>query len=77
MSRLDQEIHTCRALVIDGNATSRSVLCSQLRDFGVEVERAEYALETLVDAHLLESPSPERYRFHDLIKLYAAEPTSL
>ena len=41
--------------------------------FGVEVERAEYALETLVDAHLLESPSPERYRFHDLIKLYAAE----
>jgi tetratricopeptide (TPR) repeat protein/transcriptional regulator with XRE-family HTH domain len=41
--------------------------------FGVDVDRAEYALETLVDAHLLESPSPERYRFHDLISLYAAE----
>jgi tetratricopeptide (TPR) repeat protein/transcriptional regulator with XRE-family HTH domain len=41
--------------------------------FGVDAERAEYALETLVDVHLLESPSPERYRFHDLIALYAAE----
>jgi tetratricopeptide (TPR) repeat protein/transcriptional regulator with XRE-family HTH domain len=41
--------------------------------FGVDVERAEYALETLVDVHLLESPAPERYRFHDLIALYAAE----
>ena len=41
--------------------------------FGVDPDRAEYALETLVDAHLLESPAPERYRFHDLIGLYAAE----
>ncbi len=32
---LDQDIHTCRALVIDGNPTSRSVLTAQLRDFGV------------------------------------------
>ncbi len=35
MSRLEHDIHECRALVIDGNATSRSVLTSQLRDFGV------------------------------------------
>jgi tetratricopeptide (TPR) repeat protein len=35
-----------------------------------EVERA---LEGLVDAHLLESPSPGRYRFHDLVRTYAAE----
>ena len=35
MSRLDHEIHTCRALVVDGNPTSRSVLTAQLRDFGV------------------------------------------
>ena len=41
--------------------------------FGVDPDRAEYALEALVDVHLLESPSPERYRFHDLIGLYAAE----
>jgi DNA-binding SARP family transcriptional activator/tetratricopeptide (TPR) repeat protein len=31
------------------------------------------ALELLVDAHLLESPAPDRYRFHDLIRVYAAE----
>ncbi|HWG25129.1 tetratricopeptide repeat protein [Actinospica sp.] len=41
--------------------------------FGADLERAEFALETLVDVHLLESPSPERYRFHDLIALYAGE----
>jgi CheY-like chemotaxis protein len=34
-SRLDHDIHECRALVIDGNPTSRSVLTAQLRDFGV------------------------------------------
>jgi DNA-binding SARP family transcriptional activator len=31
------------------------------------------ALEMLFDAHLLESPSPYRYRFHDLLRVYAAE----
>jgi DNA-binding SARP family transcriptional activator/tetratricopeptide (TPR) repeat protein len=31
------------------------------------------ALEVLVDAHLLESPAPERYGFHDLLRAYAAE----
>lgn len=30
-------------------------------------------LEGLVDSHLLESPAPERYRFHDLIGAYAME----
>jgi tetratricopeptide (TPR) repeat protein len=32
---LDRDIHECRALVVDGNPTSRSILTSQLRDFGV------------------------------------------
>jgi CheY-like chemotaxis protein len=32
---LDKDIQACRALVIDGNPTSRSVLAAQLRDFGV------------------------------------------
>lgn len=41
--------------------------------FGVDEEQAEYVLEYLVDVHLLESPAVERYRFHDLIRLYAAE----
>ncbi|MGD0065969.1 MAG: NB-ARC domain-containing protein [Streptosporangiaceae bacterium] len=31
------------------------------------------ALETLTDAHLLESPEPDRYRLHDLLRSYAAE----
>jgi DNA-binding SARP family transcriptional activator/Tfp pilus assembly protein PilF len=31
------------------------------------------ALEILVDAHLLESPTPDRYQFHDLLRDYAAE----
>ena len=31
------------------------------------------ALETLVDANLLESPAPDWYRFHDLLRVYATE----
>jgi DNA-binding SARP family transcriptional activator len=30
-------------------------------------------LEMLVDAHLLQSLAPDRYRFHDLLRVYAAE----
>jgi DNA-binding SARP family transcriptional activator len=31
------------------------------------------ALETLVDANLLESPAPDWYRYHDLLRFYAGE----
>lgn len=31
------------------------------------------ALEALVDVNLLESPAPDRYRFHDLLRVYATE----
>jgi DNA-binding SARP family transcriptional activator len=31
------------------------------------------SLEVLVDVHLLESPEPDRYRLHDLLRAYAAE----
>jgi DNA-binding SARP family transcriptional activator len=31
------------------------------------------SLEILVDAHLLQSPAADRYRFHDLLRVYAAE----
>jgi DNA-binding SARP family transcriptional activator/tetratricopeptide (TPR) repeat protein len=37
-----------------------------------EVDTAD-ALETLVDANLLESPAPDWYRFHDLLRVYATE----
>ncbi|WP_238419319.1 AfsR/SARP family transcriptional regulator [Streptomyces taklimakanensis] len=35
------------------------------------VEDAEDLLESLVDASLLESAAPGRYRYHDLVRLYA------
>jgi tetratricopeptide (TPR) repeat protein len=41
--------------------------------FGVPEYSAEDALEVLVDTHLLESVAPSRYRFHDLLRVYAAE----
>ncbi len=31
------------------------------------------AMESLVDANLLESPAPDRYSFHDLLRVYATE----
>ncbi|MFI6484828.1 ATP-binding protein [Nonomuraea sp. NPDC050663] len=36
-----------------------------------DLEEAEDALEELVDLGLLQSPHPARYRFHDLVRLYA------
>jgi tetratricopeptide (TPR) repeat protein len=44
--------------------------------FGVPEYSAEDALEILVDTHLLESVGTERYRFHDLLRVYAAERAS-
>jgi DNA-binding SARP family transcriptional activator/Tfp pilus assembly protein PilF len=41
--------------------------------FGVTEDLATDALETLVDAHLLESTSPDRYKFHDLLRVYSSE----
>ena len=41
--------------------------------FGVPEQLAEDALESLVDAYLLESTAPGRYKFHDLLRVYSAE----
>ncbi len=41
--------------------------------FGTPEYQAEDALETLVDAHLLESTSLDRYKFHDLLRVYSSE----
>ena len=35
MATFDDDLSNCSALVVDGNPTSRSILVSQLRDFGV------------------------------------------
>ena len=40
---------------------------------GEPEERVADALEVLVDANLLDSPAPDRYRLHDLLRDYAAE----
>jgi DNA-binding SARP family transcriptional activator len=40
---------------------------------GQDEDRTAEALEILVDAYLLESPAPDQYRFHDLLRVYAAE----
>jgi DNA-binding SARP family transcriptional activator len=41
--------------------------------FGTAEEPAADALEALVDARLLESTSPDRYKFHDLLRVYSSE----
>ena len=41
--------------------------------FGTPEYGAANALETLVDTHLLESTGPDRYKFHDLLRVYASE----
>jgi DNA-binding SARP family transcriptional activator len=41
--------------------------------FGTQEHVAEDVLEVLVDAHLLESTELGRYKFHDLLRVYASE----
>ena len=41
--------------------------------FGTPEDLASDALEILVDARLLESTSPDRYKFHDLLRVYSSE----
>ncbi|HEY3905237.1 MAG TPA: tetratricopeptide repeat protein [Streptosporangiaceae bacterium] len=40
---------------------------------GLPAEAASELLERLVDVHMLETPAADRYRFHDLIGVFAAE----
>jgi tetratricopeptide (TPR) repeat protein len=40
---------------------------------GEQEDEVAEALDVLFDAHLLESPEPYRYRFHDLLRVYAAD----
>jgi DNA-binding SARP family transcriptional activator len=41
--------------------------------FGTPEYLAADALEVLVDAHLLQSTSSDRYKFHDLLRVYSSE----
>ena len=40
---------------------------------GEDEDAVTDALDVLVDAHLLETRAPDRYRFHDLLRVYAAD----
>jgi DNA-binding SARP family transcriptional activator/tetratricopeptide (TPR) repeat protein len=50
---------------VDGHAAAAAAAAA-------DPAQTERILEQLVDAHLLEQPAPGRYRFHDLVRLYAA-----
>jgi DNA-binding SARP family transcriptional activator len=63
--------HAFRLLGLWQGATISSAAAAAL--FGTPGYSAEDALEVLVDTHLLESTAPDRYRFHDLLRVYAAE----
>ncbi len=63
--------HAFRLLGLWQGATISSAAAAAL--FGTPEYSAEDALEVLVDTHLLESTAPGRYRFHDLLRVYAAE----
>lgn len=43
---------------------------------GLSLSRVERVLDTLVDAHLLQVPAPDRYRFHDLLNEFAINLTA-
>ncbi len=55
----DRDIHNARALVIDGNPTSRSIMAAQLRDLGVQEIRQ---MAKVQDARLVLEQSP-----HDIV----------
>jgi DNA-binding SARP family transcriptional activator len=56
--------------LLDGPEVGVPVVARLLK---VAEDAAERALERLVDAQLLETPRPGRYRLHDLLRLYARE----
>jgi len=59
MTPLDRDIHTAKALIIDANATSRSVMAAQLRDLGVQQVRQ---ISRVQEARLVLEESP-----HDIV----------
>jgi DNA-binding SARP family transcriptional activator/DNA polymerase III delta prime subunit len=56
--------------ILDGAEVGVPV-AARLLDVGVDA--ADRTLERLVDAQLLETPAPGRYRLHDLLRLYGRE----
>jgi DNA-binding SARP family transcriptional activator/tetratricopeptide (TPR) repeat protein len=72
-SGIDQA-HAFRLLSLwQGTQISMSAAAALL---GEQEEDVADVLEALVDVNLLESPGPDQYRFHDLLRVYAMERAS-
>ncbi|MFF7229888.1 DNA-binding SARP family transcriptional activator [Streptomyces sp. 2333.5] len=66
------EPHQARAFRLLGLADGPDIsLAAAAALLDMDSEDAEDLIESLVDASLLESAAPGRYRFHDLVRLYA------
>ncbi|MFE5740477.1 AfsR/SARP family transcriptional regulator [Streptomyces celluloflavus] len=66
------EPHQARAFRLLGLADGPDLsLAAAAALLDMDIESAEDLVESLVDASLLESAAPGRYRFHDLVRLYA------
>ena len=59
-----------RLLGLAGADVTIPAVCALVDD---SVERVERAVETLVDANLVQYQGSDRYRLHDLLRVYAAE----
>ncbi|OXM52999.1 hypothetical protein CFP75_08175 [Amycolatopsis alba DSM 44262] len=65
------QARTFRLLAVPGSTTVS--LASAAALLAVPETTAEALLESLVDAALLEALEPGRYRYHDLVRVYAAQ----
>ncbi|GGN60377.1 regulatory protein AfsR [Streptomyces kronopolitis] len=66
------EPHQARAFRLLGLADGPDIsLAAAAAVLDLDIDAAEDLVESLVDASLLESAAPGRYRFHDLVRLYA------
>ncbi|MEU9124210.1 BTAD domain-containing putative transcriptional regulator [Streptomyces sp. NPDC048506] len=66
------EPHQARAFRLLGLADGPDIsLAASAALLDLDLDSAEDLIESLVDASLLESAAPGRYRFHDLVRLYA------
>ncbi|MGW3014078.1 BTAD domain-containing putative transcriptional regulator [Streptomyces sp. NPDC001219] len=66
------EPHQARAFRLLGLADGPDIsLAAAAAILDLDIDAAEDLVESLVDASLMESAAPGRYRFHDLVRLYA------
>jgi DNA-binding SARP family transcriptional activator len=74
LPRLDGEIDPARVFGMLGLWRGPFIsLQAATALLGESAERVDDALQVLVDACLLESPAPDQYRLHDLLRVFAAE----